>query len=232
MDVLTSSNFYFPKELNGDFNINASSLFLYCVIICVCIIYFRSINITLGSIIGLIIAALIIYVVHKREIETLENKDKLHKIKSDNIRPLPEKITKYEDLTDLIFSIQDFYMYNPQSFELMIKSIDILLDIYENCIVDNSLSGQLYENAKNHKLLALNYLQSVIIMIPSDKILIEKLNTSMRELESLLNKYLSEIYERNINYINEKGYFNNSKIMDLNMSPYNQYSEHDEFKYY
>lgn len=232
MDVLTSSKFIFPNEFTNKINVNPSSIFMYCVIFCVCIVYFRNTNITLSIIVGLCVASIITYVIYKREMETLENTERIHKIKSDYITPIPNKITKYEDLTDLIFSIQDFYIYNPQSYELLIKSLDTFIDVYENCMTDNSLSGQLFENAKTHKLLSLNYLHSIIIMIPSNKSLIDKLNKSMNTLENLLNTYLIQIYDKNNEYTKTNGYFNSSKIIDLNISPYNQYDCNNQTQYY
>ena len=47
----------------------------------------------------------------------------------------------------------------------------------------------------------------------------------MKMLEQLLNKYLEIIYNTNVNYIHENGYFNNSKIIDVNITPANKFMD-------
>lgn len=213
-------------------NISASSMFLYAIIFCGCIAYFRCFDITLGTIIGIIVAIVFIYLIYHREITTLSNTEQLHETKAEFIHPIPVHVTKYKDLTDFVFSIQDFYVYNPQLYENMINAIDTFMEMYEDILLDNSLAGQYYENADTHKLLALNALHSIIIMIPPNKNLINKLNESMKTLETLLNKYLYEIYEKNKQFINENGYFNNSKVIDLKVAPYNKYKNEQFDQYY
>lgn len=218
-----------------DYNINSispSSIFTYAIIFCISIIYFRNTNITLGVFLGIIFAIICSYALFYREITTNSNKEQLHKIKSENIVPVPENLTKYTDLTDFVFSIQDFYIYNPQSYENMVHALDTFVNVYEDVLIDNSLAGDFYSIADAQKLLALNALHSVIMMIPSSKKLIHKLDDSMKILESILNKYLVTIYEKNKLYIQENGFFNNSKVIELNVAPYNKYKNETFDQYY
>lgn len=212
--------------------VKASSIFLYFVIALIAIVYFRSINVELNVVLGLTLAFILIFVLYKLETSNKENMELLHQTKAENIYPPTTNIKKYGDLTDFIFSIQDFYIYNPQAFEDMVKATDTFLEIYEEVLIDPSLAGRHYDNANAQKLLALNHLHSIIIMIPSSKLLIEKLNASLQQFEELLNNYLTVIYDTNTDYIKKYGYFNNSKVIDLKVSPFDDTFVETDGKYY
>lgn len=232
MSHIDSPQYIVPKEITPSSLVSPSSIFLYVLIFCVCIIYFRNVNITLSIIFGIFIAAICVYTLYLHEITTMTNTEQLHKIKAENIKPESKYISKYTDFTDFIFSIQDFYVYNPQSYENIIKALDTFIEIYEDVLIDNSLAGDYYSIAETHKLLALNSLHSIIIMIPSNKKLINKLNDAMKTFEELLNKYLVVIYEQNEKYIKDNGYFNNTKLIELNVAPYNKYKNEMYDQYY
>lgn len=212
--------------------IKPSSIFLYIVIFCICIIYFRNINITLGIFVGIIFASICIYVLYINETTDAFNTVQLHKTKHDNIFPASKKLDNYTDLTDFVFSIQDFYVYNPQAYEDMVKSLDTFLEVYEDVLIDTSLAGQYFSIAETHKETTLNNLQSIIITIPPNKKLINKLNDALKIFEELLNKYLLVIDMKNKEYISEHGYFNNTKLIELNISPYNKYTANAYDKFY
>lgn len=206
-----------------------NTILICAIVFCICIIYFKKINIFLGF----TVALLICYGIYYNQQLLSNNDDALHQIKLDNIRPIPKKkIGEYKNFTDFIFSIQEFYVYNPQTYENMVDAIDIFIEIYEDTKINNALSGEYYALAESQKLLALNALHSVIMMIPSSKLLIKKLNDACKTLEELMNNYLFKIYEYNKKYIKENGYFNNSKIIDLNISPYNKYLTDHYDQYY
>lgn len=212
--------------------INPSSIMLYIIVFCICIMYFRDMNITMGIILGIVVSVCLIYFLYHREITDINNETELHNLKSQNIKPQTKHIQNYRELTDFVFSIQEFHSYNPQAFEQLVQNLDTFIEIYEYVLLDNSLAGDYYSIADMHKLSALNHLHSIIIVIPSDKKIIHKLNSSMEILEKLLNGYLTEIYEKNKKYIGENGYFNNSKIIELNISPYNSYQTETMEQYY
>jgi hypothetical protein len=203
-------------------NISSKSLFLYGVIMYGLTAYFLRQHITLNLLCGVVISIVIIYILYQKEIDNNENIKNMHTIKSKYITPTPTYLTKYDDLTDFVFSIQDFYEYNPQAYENMVDSIDTFVEIYDTVLLNKELAGDYFSIADSYKLLALNALQSIIITIPSNKNLINKLNESMQTLEKILNNYIYIIYQKNNEYITEKGYFNNTKLIDLKISPYNK----------
>jgi len=193
----------------------------YIVIVILTIIYFRNMNISIGVLFGGLVAIIIVYFVYRHNNELITKNGQLHQLKVDHIIPQTNNIHKYKDITDFVFSIQDFYSYNPQVFEHMVQTIDIFFDVYENSMIDISLAGENYAIAERRKQIALNDLHSIIIIIPSSKKLIAKLDDSVISLEELLNEYLIQIYEKNKEYIQDRGFFNNTKIIELNIKPYN-----------
>lgn len=211
---------------------SAQSIFLYLIIFCTCVAYFQNVNITIGRLFGMLVASLLIYILYSYERENNIDNTKIHAIESNNIEKFSNKIINYIDLTDFIFSIRDFYIYNPQAYENIIKSVEIFLEIYENVMLDNSMAGESYTIANIHKEVALNNLHSIIIMIPANKKIIGKLNDSMIILEKLLNRYLTKIINANKKFIEDNGYFNNTKIIEHDILPYNKYNAYSYDKFY
>ena len=216
-------------------NISSKQLFIYSVILCCLISYFRHIDISPNVVIGTIFASAIIIILQIKSDENNNDINNLQKIKLSEIYPTPKIFTKYIDISDLIFSIQDFYTYNPQAYENMIQSIDKFMEIYEYILLDKSLAGDYYSIADTYKRISVNELHSIIISIPADKKLISKLNNATKTLEIVLNKYLYVIYQSNEKHINENGYFNNTKLLSYQINPINKFENNNitsSFDYY
>ena len=209
--------------------ITSKSIFIYIVIFCCCVVYFRNINVTIGTFVGLIFATLCILYLHYREIHTNIDEIKLNDMKHEYLIPNVDKFKKYIDITDFLFSIQDFRIYNYISYDKMSESIETFINVYESVMNDYSLASDLYSIADAQKLLSLNYLHSIIIIMPSSKLLIKKHNEAMKVLEKILNKYLMEIYEENQRYIKENGYYTDTKVIELNIQPSNKYRTYDKY---
>jgi hypothetical protein len=197
-------------------------LFICFIVFCLSIVYFKNLNITLGTFLGFLIAVIICVFIYLYDKKNISTKERIHQTKVENIKPKPNRIQNYDDLTDFIFSIQDFYIYNPQAFIEIVNSLDTFLNIYENVIIDENLAGDFFSIADEYKTKSLNALQSIIITLPSSKELTKKFNQSLKNYEELINNYLYQIYEINQNLIKKNGYFNNTKLFDINIEPYNK----------
>lgn len=213
-------------------DIKPLSIFTYLILFTSIIAYVKYNKISFGYVFGVVLAIIIIYLLIIHEKTEVAGDKQLHELKNSYIEPKTININKYEDLTDFVFSVQDFYHYNPPSFIEMITSIDTFLEIYEEVNIDNSLAGSLFVNANEQRLNALNSLHSFIITIPSDKNIIDKLNKSTKTLEQMLNIYLTKIYDINKKYIEKNGVFNDTVHIDLNIAPYNQYSAERHGQFY
>lgn len=213
-------------------NLTPTFIFSSIVIFCVLFTYFKNKKITVGTLLWIIVSVMCIIIMHTYKQTTLSDLENLHIVKSNAINPKFDTLNNYPEITDFIFSIQDFYEYNPQSFENMSTAMTQFLRIYENINLDNVLAGTHYSHAVMCKKDALNALQSIILVIPPDKNMITKLDTAIKTLEDMLNKYLDIIYEKNNVFIKKNGYFNNTKLIDCTTEPYNTYTTNTGDQYY
>lgn len=202
--------------------ITPNEMALYSVVFVGIMAYCQHINVSLGSILGIIISGIVILMLYKYNQEVVIGEEKLHDLKASYIKPMPQNIQKYEDITDFMFSIQEFYDYNPQVYEHLVETIDTFLEVYENCMLDGSLAGGSYSIAERHKQIILNDIHSIIYTSPASKLVTHKIDDSIAKMEELMNNYLYAIFEKNQDYLKEHGFHNNSKIIELNIQPYNK----------
>lgn len=208
--------------------IDKVTLFWYIVIIITIIFIFSKFDIKLNIVLGTLIAGvLILYlyndyqIINKQTVELIADKEKL-------INPKPEKAFKYKRMVNYLFTIQDFFVYNPQVYEDFIENINRFFYVYEEIMVNNSSASSNYPILIDNKRGALNALQSITLILPPDVKYDIKLDTAVRELDVLLNFYLDEIKDIYNTQLYENGYDIKTKLLDNGPSPYNTYND----KYY
>lgn len=206
------------------------NIFLYGVIIIVGI--FISINFTYNYniLIGLIFCSLIIcyqYTYFKQNILTRNeiDKEKFEKIYSKN-----QILNKYTDIVDFLFYFENFKFNNIQQYEKLVKVFENFIEIYEYCIIDNTLIFKFFTTLKAIKiniLVIINTFTFTVQEFDFENIIIRQ----KIEAEKLLNKYLNILailYKKKIYY---DGYNNSLSNIDLsNILPYNMLQETD-YKY-
>ena len=206
-------------------NIDSKSVFIYITIIIIGILIAKYQNITIGIVLGITVSiGFIIYLDEKRSTK-VANEHSIHKYKADNIRPYNEKFVKYKDITDFLYSVQEYYYYNPEAYEELLDNIDHFLTVYENSLKSTNASHKLFEIADSKKHAALNALHSIIYTLPADSGLNFKHETALDVLEYLLIQYQEKIYYMTQKYIHENGYDVTYKIPQLGPKPRNFYSE-------
>lgn len=212
--------------------LTAKSLFIYATVVCLSIAYFRHFTVSSGIWMGLLIAGIIVFILYEYTKSELLTDKYLHETKLNNIYPHMTYVNQYDDIVDFVFSVQDFYIYNPQSFEDMTQAIDDFFEMYGDILLDYSLSNKLYNSMVLRKKGALNALQSLIITTPANKKVTDKLNRSLYSLETILNKYLLSVYDKNKQHIKENGYFNDTIPIILHPAASNEYSKDDYEQFY
>ncbi len=210
--------------------IDSKSAFIYIGIIIVCVFIAKFQNITLSIFTGIIIS--VVFIVYLDERRTLEvaNKIEKHKHKADRIRPYNEKFEKYTDITDFIYSIQEYYYYNPEAHEELLDALEQFLTVYENSMKSADASHKLYEIADRKKHDSLNALHSMIYTLPADNGTNYKHETALHVLEKLLKDYQEKIYFMTQKYVHENGYDVTYKMPQLGPKAHNFYSK-EEFTY-
>jgi len=175
-------------------SINNTRLFVYISILLFFIFYFRDVHIGLNVILSIFVASLIILYLNDRNNTSNEVEEKRKETKLNAIRPHPKNIQYDNDLIDFLFSIQDFYQYNPQAYEEMVDNIDHFMEIRDIIFLDTKFCEQYYQIAVNKKDNAVNALQSIIFTIPPNVEITDKLDRAHERLETLLTNHINELY--------------------------------------
>jgi hypothetical protein len=205
--------------------------FIYFVIIILILAIFTRINIKLNIVFACFMIILIIsYLSTSKtnqefmEKDILDNKKKLLRLKN-------KKIEEYPELVNFLFSIQDFYRYNPPSYEEMIFNLNDFILAYEQALLDNKLAGINYKLCDNFKINILNSLHAIIYNLPDNKEVINKLNESINEFENILTLKMDELFDINKKYIMTNGYNNQTVIINKKIREYNLFDENKPYTY-
>ena len=136
-----------------------------------------------------------------------------------NTFPKSKYINDYNNKSfeNFLFLNQEFYYYNPQVWINIISNIDKFLEIYEDIIIDSSRAGISYNQMKDLRDLCVKDLISIKINCPDNKDVLKKINLSINDLEQLMNKYLFDVYVKNVKYIKQNGLNNQSVIINPNL---------------
>lgn len=216
---------------NGIENSSPKIKYIYFIIPLVTLFLFTKFDIKLNVLVALLIAALvIIYVNYQNQLEQTKIEN-IYNIKQESIRPKSVIINKYNEYVDLLFSIQDIYAYNPPAYENLIENLEIFLELYEEAKIANELAGLNYGLADVRQSRILNNLHSIIYNIPTNRILIDKLNRAVAKLDDMTDLMLNEMITINKNHIESNGYTRDSVVIVQGPKESNYY-EKDSFNLY
>ena len=206
---------------------NNYEIFRNISIILIFLFLFIKLRVGLNIILALTLALAVIWYLTERQTVTNNLEDQLFDAELKTIKPIPKKIKDDKDIIDFIFSVQDFYVFNPLAFEEVIDDIDALITLHESVFRDSELANQYYQIAESKKNNALNSFHSLIFTLPNDKIYTEKFNRAHKRLETILNKHINEMYDQCKYYIKEMG--RNVLDRQINRGPkeYNHYFDKD-----
>lgn len=194
--------------------IDNKHIFMYVMILIFVVYYTSNLKIKLNVIFGIGVGILCIWLLNNND-----NNNNNKKI--DLIIPQPRYEKK--ETIDYLFSIQEFYEINPQTYEDIIENMDIFFDRYYETEKDNSLAGVNYKIMIDQKSYIEELLQSMIYKFPSNKEYTEKLKKSVKNIKLILDEYIEKIIVINNKYkyyngINNRTIFiDNSKIKSINM---------------
>lgn len=212
----------------GDFyknldNADKTTIFIYISVFIIFLWISKFLNINLSIILCIFISITIIfYFDYRKQDEKKTNKEMLDK-KYNVLRPKSTTIEKYSEIIDFLYSIQEMYVYNPQSFEELIENINEFFENYEYTIKFPEIAGKLYSILEVRKTNSLNSLHSIIYNLPSNKFFENKLERAVEKLDSLLSYYLDEVVIINDNYNKSYGFTNNSVIINKGPKEVNYY---------
>jgi hypothetical protein len=212
--------------------IHNKQLFQYVVITLIVLFFFLKISIGLNIILSLIISiGIIFYLNEKENVETLID-EKQDSIKYETIKPKLNKLNfdTDSDIVDFLFSIQDFYVYNPEAYEEMIDNLNSFYTLIENTFNEPTFCTYYYQIAFSKKNNALNSLQSLIFNLPTEAAFNDKFNRAHERLETILNKKMNDLYDECEKHIFKNG--RNTVTTPLMKGPqgYNVFND-EEYSY-
>lgn len=204
-------------------SLDGKTTFLYVVIFLTIIWYFRDKQIGLNMFMVLIISYVVISYIYQKQVTEEQLETTQINNKHASIRPVDNKLKNHTDLIDFFFSVQDFYRYNPQTYEECIDNIDVVLQIYDIIFTGTDECYYYYEIADTKKNNALNSFHSLIYKLPNDKTITDKFNRAHKRLETILNKYINEMYSKCEQELLIKSYDINTKLINTGPTEYNNY---------
>jgi len=210
-------------------NLDNPTLLKYLVIIFAFLFLYKSQNIGLNVILALLLASFVILYLYNKKIEQINLNENEFIQKENYINPeIPMLKHEYnQDLIDFIYSIQDMHIYNPESFEEMADNINHFLKIYDIIFENYSLREQYYQIAESKKNNALNAFHAIILSLPVDNKITDKFNRAHKRLETILNKYLNDLYDECRHKLIIQGYNINKRHINIGPKEANNYFEKD-----
>ncbi len=149
------------------------------------------------------------------------------KVKLKTIKPPPITFDDKGDIVDFLFSIQDFHSYNPLAYEEMMNNLDIFFSLYSEINNGTKFCDQYYQIAKSKKENALNALHSMIFTLPTDRVMTDKFNRAHKRLNTILTKYLDELYGVCKLSLIKNGYNMYRTALNTGPEEYNKYDNKD-----
>ena len=201
-------------------------LFRNIVIILIFIFIFLKLNIHLNIILGLVLALTVIFYLTEKENIQTEIEKRQYETKIESIKPELKEV-RDKALVDFIFSVQDFYVFNPEAYEEFIDNLDSFKKLYDDVFNDSEFSHYYYQIADSKKNNALNSLHSIIFKLPNDKFYTDKLIRAHKRLETLLNDYMNQIYDQCTHNIYKDGMSVLRKPINNGPKEYNTYFDKD-----
>jgi hypothetical protein len=207
-------------------NWEGTNLFKYIVFGLAVLWLFSYLKWGIEMLIGLIVAYQVISYVNFRDTKKKDTLGEQFNFKKESLRPNIENLnSERNNVVDLLFSINDFYKYNPLQYEEMSAYIKRFFELYDLTQIEKNNASINYQLMETYKRNSLNSLHSLILSLPNDFRVSEKLSESISILDKILTEYLNEISYVADNYVFKNGYNNNIKMIDYGPKEFNSYPD-------
>lgn len=209
-------------------DLSRNNVFFYICFFIFVICFFKKLKIKLNVIFGFIIALLLIKYSYSNVIKESKLHEKINKNKENLIRPSIEKnnIAEYEEVVNYLFSIQDFYYYNPLVYSECVNLIEKFFSLYKESHYDNSQAGENFVQMNKIKTNVILGFDTLILSMELNKEYDKKLEVAKNNLEKILNNYLEHVYNLHQTYIYNNGINTTTKFIYKNDIPaHNDFEE-------
>lgn len=206
--------------------------FFYYILIIIGIIFaFSTTNIGLNIIFGTIIAFCTIYYLYNNYKEKQETENKTKSFQEANLLPKPQIFSNHPDIVKYLFSIQDFYIYNPQAYEEMTDYLSIFFRTYKEATENNKEASIDHGLMITYKRGAVNALHSIVFSLPDTSGYTNKLNEAIVILQEILDEYLNKTEKLHKEYLFNNGYNIHTKLIQKGELPYNFFENNNNFTF-
>jgi hypothetical protein len=202
-------------------------MFQYAIVIIILLYIFLKLTIHLNIILALILALIIIFYSYEKDIVQNKLEETENQLKYDTIKPTLDNVEPNSLIIDFLFTVQDFYAYNPQAYEEMIANLEAFYSVTETIFHEEVFSTYYYQIAVSKKNNALNSFHSIIFKLPSDTTYTDKFNRAHERLETILNYRLNDAYDQCQAYLIKNGYNSNMTPLEIGPMGYNVYNNND-----
>lgn len=211
-------------KITSESILDNKTLFYYIIILIGIIFAFSKIEIGLNIIFGTLIGFVIIYYLYNTYTQKQQNENNIKSFQQSVLLPKSEIISKYDDIVKYLFSIQDFYIVNPPTYEIMMKSLENFFNVYEETNNNKKYAGRNYELMMEHKRSTQNALHSIIYNCPTDVLYTNKLSDAIVIIGEILDNYLDKVERIQKEYLYENGYNINTILINKSgILPKNSY---------
>lgn len=177
-------------------NTNSTEKFSYLIIIIICILFVRRLQLENSTLLGLTAGVALVIFLNRQSQQRGTNflVDMEGKL---NSRELKKTNNFYIDseLVSLMYEIREYRFYNPANYRSLIRTLDNFLQIVKDMEQGTDRMGDMYEIATDLKLKALNAAHAMIYSIPQSSATMKKYQTLLKKLEKLLNFHMDHIYQ-------------------------------------
>lgn len=208
-------------------DIDNKSLFLYIAMMLFSLYYFMKIDIRLNIILAIFIGTVVVAYVNEKRKTGLQIEEEQMEKKLEEIKPAPQYFENHKDIIDFLFSVQDYYNFNPEAYEECIDNMDAFMRLHDIILEGTDLCDDYYQIAESKKNNALNAFHSILFKLPNNKLVTEKFNRAHKRLETIMTDHLGELYDVCTNEVLLQGYNNNRKAINIGPKPANHYFDRD-----
>jgi len=187
------------KKFNESPAIRNTTIILVALIIILALADYNILNIVFVLVIIILLVIVINYLTKTTD-KIAKIDDKIMTLTSTanyppDIKPtITPQIAEYDDIKKFIYDIQDYYYVNDNAFVGLLTSLSNFIHIYNQIMFDRMIyCSDNFQIAIDFARNAMNNLQSMIYRLDTDKLVMHKFHASLSNLDSILNKYISEM---------------------------------------
>lgn len=190
------------------------TIFFYIIIFIVIVWVFSGMSIGLNIVFGTLVAGAILYWLYKNHKKNKHVENVVTSAQQELVLPDPELGRGYEDVMRHLFSIQNFYPYNPDAYYELVGGFKNFFRIYEDTFIVPRYAGRNYEMMNDQKRKSMNALHSIVFNMPAHYRYTHKLERGIAAIEDVLQKYLDRVEYIQKTYLYENNYNIETKLID------------------